>query len=313
MPNATIKRAFVFRLDHRLTTSLVQDVIGLGWYEATGLDKIKDWNEFKSILRAKYPNPYATNAAGSVWRFMNDMNIEDYAVVPTDNGFFLAEVKSDVFYDPNGANDIDDFAWRRSVRWVTSKEKPIPRNFASNNLQMRMKARQTCVDASDLIQDIQEALKVEKPVTFADSLLKSVYGPVSETLRSAVTNYGLEEIVKRLAAANGARAEIQPKKDGRPGDVDVVAIYDLKIGNQESIVKVAFQVKQHEGVSDEDGINQIIERMQHDPSLDRGCFVTTAPSVSDTARDLAEKNDIILVTEKELIEWIMMVGLHAII
>jgi predicted Mrr-cat superfamily restriction endonuclease len=312
------KNAFVFRLDHRLTVSLRQDVIGLGWYQAEGLDQIKDWIAFKNIVRTAYPDDYNTNerslgnAAGSIWRFLKDMKVGDYVVVPTENGFHVAEIKGEPFFDVNGANEKDDFAWRRAVRWITPKENPIPRNFSSNNLQMRMKARQTCVDASDLLLEIEEALGRKNPVTFTDTLLKTVYEPVSKALRSAVNNYGLEEIVRRLAAASGARAERQATNSGRPGDVDVISYHDLKIGNQAAIVKVCFQVKQHDGVSDEFGISQIIERMRHDPSLDRGYFVTTAPSVSDIGKKLAEDNDITIITEKDLIEWIMMVGLRAL-
>lgn len=318
MSNVINRKAFIFRLDHRLPVSLDHNVIGLGWYQAERLDTIKDWPEFKNILRDAYPDPYATNerslgnAAGSIWRFMFDMSIGDYALVPADSAFYLAEIKGAPFYEAKGANDQDDFAWRRSVTWITPRDRPIPRSFANNSLQMRMKARQTCVDASDLLSEITSALNRTKPVTFTEFLLKSAYEPVSKALKQGVSNYGLEEIVRRLASARGAKAEGQSKNTGRPGDVDVIAYHDLKIGNQESVVKVAFQVKQHEGVSDEVGIQQLIDRMEHDPTLKHGCFVTTAAEVSKEARELAEANDIILVTEKELIEWIMMVGLHSL-
>jgi hypothetical protein len=54
------KRAFVFRLGHRLTSSLKNDILGLGWCLAEHLDKEKDWQKFKEIVRAAYPEEYST-------------------------------------------------------------------------------------------------------------------------------------------------------------------------------------------------------------------------------------------------------------
>ena len=309
------RKAFAFRLGHRLISSLKNDILGLGWCRAEHLDKEKDWQKFKEIVRSAYPEEYSAgeralgNAAGSLWRFIYGMKVEDYVIVPSDEGFYVAEVKGDPFYDAAGCDD--DFAWRRRVKWLTKV--PVPRTFASNALQMRLKARQTCVDATDLVLDIEEALKREKPINFTETVIESSYEPVAKALQTAINNYGLEDIVKRLAMAGGARADIQPKQSRLPGDVDVVASYNLSIGwNQESVVKVAYQAKQHVGKSDEDGVKQIIDRMQSDPSFVRGCFVTTAPSITDEARKLADKHNIIVMTQKDLVEWVMMVGLGAL-
>jgi len=103
MSNLTNRRAFVFRLDHRLPVCLDHSVIGVSWYQAERLDTIKDWTEFKNILRTAYPDPYAINerslgnAGDSIWRFMYDMSVGDYAIVPADNVFYLAEIKGAPF------------------------------------------------------------------------------------------------------------------------------------------------------------------------------------------------------------------------
>lgn len=307
------KKAFALRLEYRLAACLRDEVVGLGWGNAKGLDKEKDWQKFKEIVRAAHPEQYSGreralgNAAGSLWRFFHGMKVDDYVLVPSDEGFYVAEVKGDPFYD---AADCD-FAWRRRVKWLTKV--PVPRNFASNALQMRFKARQTCVDATDLISDIEEALKRKKPINFTQTVIESSYEPIAKALQTAINNYGLEYIVSRLATAGGARADIQPKNSGLPGDVDVVASYNLSIGlNHESVVKVAYQAKQHEGVSNEYGVKQIIDRMQSDPLFVRGCFITTAPVITDEARKLAEEHNIIVMTQKDLVEWVMMVGLGAL-
>lgn len=308
MENNLERKAFAFRL----ASSLKNDIFGLGWCLAKNLDREKDWQKFKEIVRSAYPHEYSVgeralgSAAGSLWRFIHGMNLGDYVVVPCDEGFYVAEIKGDPIYDVAGCDE--DFAWRRNVTW--RNKVPVSRTFASNALQMRLKARQTCVDATDLILDIEAALKREKPINFTETVIESSYEPVAKALQTAINNYGLEDIIKRLAMSGGARADIQPKQSRLPGDVDVVASYNLSIGwNQESVVKVAYQAKQHEGISDEYGVQQLVDRMQSDPSFVRGCFVTTAPSISDEARILADKHNIIVMTQKDLVEWVMMVGL----
>ena len=47
MGNDSGKRAFVFRLGHRLTSSLKNDIFGLGWCLAEHLDKEKDWQKIQ--------------------------------------------------------------------------------------------------------------------------------------------------------------------------------------------------------------------------------------------------------------------------
>lgn len=317
MDNDSERKAFAFRLGHRLDDSLKNDIVGLGWCLAENLNKEVDWQKFKEIVRSAYPDDYSSseralgNAAGSLWRFIHSMKVGDYVAVPSNDGFYVAEVKGDPFYDLAGCDEKVDFAWRRPVRWLSKA--PIQRSFASNGLQMRLKARQTCVDASDLLPDIELAIKRDKPINFTETVIESSYDPVTKALQTAITNYGLEDIIKRLVMAADVRAEIQPKNSGLPGDVDVVASYNLSIGwNQESIVKVGYQAKQHVGISDENGVKQLIDRMQSDSSFVRGCFVTTAAAITDEARDLAEKHNIIVVKQKELVEWIMMVGLGAL-
>ena len=133
---------------------------------------------------------------------------------------------------------------------------------------------------------------------------------VSEALTRAVNGTGLEELIARLSRAGGATAEIQPKNSGKPGDVDVIATYDLGIGTQEATVRVAYRIKQHDAHSDAYGIQQLLDRMEVETDLDRGCFVTTAEGVTEDARALADRNDILIVTTQDLIEWILRTGLR---
>jgi predicted Mrr-cat superfamily restriction endonuclease len=311
-------QAFVLRMVERLGKALQQGHIAVGWSDARNLGQARDWEAFKSSLREAYPEPYPVgyadnnqalgNAAGSLWRFIHEMRVGDFIVAPAPEGFHVAVIEGQPYYDEAGYEE--DACWRRKVRWLA--DTAVPRSHAGNTLQRRLKARQTCVDCTDLLDDLRGALGRSKPLTFNAAVIDAARDAVARCLHDAVNDFGLENVIARLASASGGRAEVQPKNCPDAGDVDVIAAYDLKISNQDSTIEVAYQVKQHEGVSDDVGIKQLIERMEQRPSIVRGCFVTTAESISIEARRLAADNDILVVTERDLVEWVLMVGLQAL-
>ncbi len=311
------KRLFILRLGHRLEQSLTENVVGIGWCNAPHLLETNSWDALKDQLRETYPDPYKDsarslgNAAGSVWRFLKSIEPGDQVVVPVPGAFYVACIKSSPFYEKSGASDELDYAYRRRVVWETVK--PVPRSHASNPLQRWMKARQTCVEADcDLLSDLNKALDRTSPIDFGSSVLDAAFDSVSKALHNAVNNRGLEQVVKQLAQASGAKAKMPSNNTGLLGDADVIATYDLKIGNMESTIEVAYQVKQHEGKTDGWGVQQLIDRMEASPSIVRGCLVTTAQKVSDQAQRLADENDILVLTERELVEWVLSVGLGAL-
>ena len=315
-------KVFVLRLDHRLDQSLRENIVGIGWFHAKRLLELDDWEVLKSHLRESYTNlenaQALGNAAGSVWRFLKSIGQGDLLIIPVPGAFYVARVESDPFYELSGATDDLDYAYRRRVVWETSK--PVPRSHASATLRRWMKARQTCVGPcvgggadSDLCTSLNEALERTTPIDFGSSVLDAAFGPVSKALRDAVSDQGLEQIVRRLAQASGAEAEIPPKNSGLPGDVDVLATYDLKIGGAGAAIEVAYQVKQHEGESSDWGVQQLVDRMEASPTIVRGCLVTTASKVSKQARTLADENGILVLTERELVEWVLSIGLGALV
>lgn len=312
------RKLFILRLDHRLDRSLAQGIVGLGWWQAADLQQVHDWADFKKRIRDSYPDDYQNehslgNVAGSVWRFLKSMNVGDRAIVPVPGAFHVARVESPAFYDPEGANDEIDYAYRRRVTWETSVDKPVSRAHASGTLQRWMKARQTCVEVeSGLEHDLEEALRRKAPVDFSQAVLEAAQENVARVLCEAITDQGLENVVKRLAEASGARCWIPPKNSGLPGDADIMAQYDLGIAGTDTTVEVAYQVKQHTGQTDDWGVQQLIDRMAATPSIVRGCLVTTADDVSETAKHAAEDHAIVILTKRELVQWVLSVGLGAL-
>ena len=304
------KKAYILRMADRIKTGLKDNVIGIGWAYAKNLDKIDDWDEFKHVIKSAYPGVYDSsyslgNAAGSIWRFIRDMRKGDYVVVPSPDGFYVAECASDVAFFDSGQVE-NDFAWRRKVTWLSRT--PIPRNFAKNELQRRLKARQTCVTATDLIDEIEQVLKRKKPINFTDEVLSGAFEAVASALDSAVTDRGLEVIVKNLIEASGAKASVLSNVQSDEGDIDVLAVYDMGAPQTEASIKVGIQVKQHSGETDCQAVRQLIPRIEGG-EIALGCVVTTAETFSKEAVDLAEKYNILLVDRELLVEWVMKVGL----
>ncbi len=307
--------AFVLRLGHRLESALQEDVVGIGWCNATGLDEIKDWEAFKKRVADTHPEYDDSaralgNAAGSIWRFIHEMTVGDLVVVPVEGAFHVARVIGDIYYYESAATPDTDFAWRRKVEWLT-KEEAVKRSFAGNFLQRRLKARQTCVGATPLLDEIQMARERTTPVSFVDDVLQTAKEYVASAMVSSMNHRQLEELIKKLVEAGGAKASIlstRQEKKGQIDDVDVEAVYDLKIGREDSTIKVAFQVKQHEGTSDKTAVKQLAEAAKEEYVK---CYaVTTAERFSDDAIKLAQELDIGLIEKDDLAEWVLFVGLE---
>jgi predicted Mrr-cat superfamily restriction endonuclease len=287
-------------------------IVAIGWSEALGLDKEPNWGRFKSIIREAYAPHWPTMneqslslQASSAFQFIQSIRVNDLVLVPVPGAFLAAKVLSDSKYDPTAKQA--DSAWQHTVEWLTSQ--PIPRSHGGNALQRRLKVRQTCVNVNDLRKDVLEALVRKAPISFNEVVLAQASAPVANALLNSINDVQLEELVVLLAQAAGAKAERPPKNSRLPGDVDVVATYDLRIGTEESTVKVAYQVKQHEAVTGIFGVQQLVDRMGADPEIVRGYFVTTADELAPAAQTLADENDIVVIKKKGLVEWILMSGL----
>jgi predicted Mrr-cat superfamily restriction endonuclease len=287
--------------------------IAVGWSEALGLDKESDWYRFKDIIRKAYEPHWGGNLteqslalqASSAFQFVRNLRTGDLVLVPVPGAFLACKVLSDAYYDESAK--ATDSSWKHKVQWLTSK--PCPRNRGENALQRRLKVRQTCVNVNDLRMVIIAALNRQSPLKFSDVVMADAFKPVANALRRAINDRQLEELVMKLAQAAGAKADRPPKNSRLPGDIDVIATYDLKIGTEESTIKVAYQIKQHEATTDITGIQQLVDRMETDLEIVRGYFVTTADEVDKVAQKLADEKNIIVITKKGLVEWILTSGL----
>ncbi|NHK30743.1 MAG: hypothetical protein FK730_05290 [Asgard group archaeon] len=142
---------------------LRENEIMVGWSKAEGLlnlDLTKE--EFGEIIEKQYfpkddTKHRSGQATGDMWRFIREMSLGNYVVVPTDEGFFIGRVTGPAYYDE--MRIFNDTAYRRKVEWLNEK-RPIPLEKTVPEVQTRLKTLQTVIEATDLYQEIEFAMRI---------------------------------------------------------------------------------------------------------------------------------------------------------
>lgn len=297
------KNAFIFRQSPSSVNlfekiSLPENLVVSGWSAAKGLLVEKDYWVFRDILRNTY---YSTKtnlrkagyAAATMWRFINEMKVGDWIVVPHWGGsFYVADIIGDAFYEESAL--VTDSAYRRKVKWLNDKNQ-IPRKLARARLISRMKTQQTSARADDLIDEIVEALcvasdqKIGGPVgdqtqLFGKNLrLKAIEAVLEQIHHGYMENYGFERLVRRVLLSKGAtKAEIVPRLCDK--GVDILATF-LVGGVAE--LQVGVQVKHHKGITENGWIDQLLKGLEAE-DLTYGWFVTSG-DFENSAEEYLEK------------------------
>lgn len=336
MTNASKEqRAWVLRLGHRLDDCLQENYVAVGWCWAKNALELKGWDAFKKVVQEhyKYPSNQALgNAAGSFWRFLHDMSPGDFVVVPVPHGFHVATVKTDAAFKENSR--IGDANWQREVHWLTDYRNPIQRNFVANGLQRRLRARQTCVQADDFIDDIQASLTRTAPLNLAAAIRRDSMSAVADAVDQVLNDRDLERLVLALVQASGFDGVIPSRKQAA-GDVDVRASKKLPgpaavIGGDTTVV-IGYQVKHHDDVTGIHGLEQVADAVESG-EIEYGFLVTSAERFSEEVIAKVEKplpdegklerdgegqlneryERVFLIDRKALAEWVLEIGLDRI-
>lgn len=244
---SSTRDAYVLRVNpsgrDRVPEALEEGDIIIGWSSSEGLIEETDWKQFRQILHDTH---YAGEdsfrkagaAAGNMWRFIHDMDEGDLVVVPHGAEFYVAEVTGPARYESVKASE--DTAYRRSVEWRNGAE-PIPRKHARAALQSRMKARQTCVNATDLVDDIEDvlvAVRTPETASLEHDLRQQLVEVTVKELRSGRINpRAFERLVAGiLRSLGGEDAEVVARRVDKGADVvatyTVAETFDLRLAAQ---------------------------------------------------------------------------------
>jgi predicted Mrr-cat superfamily restriction endonuclease len=225
------QRCFVLRIApnriDRVQDALDADELIIGWSALPQLlDANLSWQAFRELIHAKYysqkPNYRSSGlAAGSLWRFIREMNIHDIVVVPHGPEFYVASVRGPACHRPKKINE--GTAFRRPVEWLNDKQ-PIPRCIGRVALQSRLKVQGTCADATDLLEEIQQLVRRSaKGATpsFEEDLRTLLIRDTLKEIRSdRIDNVGFERFLAGLLSSLGAKTvRVVPRSQDKGADL----------------------------------------------------------------------------------------------
>lgn len=135
----------------------------IGWSKAEGLlDESLTREEFREIIHKQYfpkdeNKRRSGQIAGDLWRFIREMCIGNYVIVPTEVGFYIGRVTGPAYYDE--MRIFNDTAYRRKVEWLNNSN-PVPLEKTVPEVQKRLKTLQSVIEATDLYQEIEFAMRI---------------------------------------------------------------------------------------------------------------------------------------------------------
>jgi predicted Mrr-cat superfamily restriction endonuclease len=299
--NAFVLRQSPSGINQMESISLRKNVLVNGWSKALGLIEEKDEFAFREILRKQYYRKEKTlqkagYARGTMWRFLKEMKVGNWVVVPhSGRVFYVAEITGDAFYDDSAAAKKADSCYRRPVRWLNNK-RPIQRICATAKLISRMKTRQTSAEAKDLIDEIHKALCVvanngaksapqDSNVLFADQLrLKLVEAALKEIQQGYIDNFKFEHLIRRILLVNGA-TDVKIVSRRLDKGVDIIATFLI---GRDFQIRLGVQAKHYIGKMATKNIDQLLKGMEEE-GLSFGWFVTSGEFEEDAEEYLTQK------------------------
>lgn len=325
------KNAFVFRqspsgVNVLEKISLPQNVIVNGWSDAKGLLGESNYWRFRDIIKqACYPTESGFRksgyGAGTMWRFIHDMKIGDWVVVPHKGGmFYVAKLLAPAYFDDSKDATTNDSCYRHRVEWLNNKQ-PIPRRLARSRLISRMRTQQTSADASDLIEEIANALELASTtdpgnpdLLFANNLRAKLIEPVRREIEQGhMDERSFELLIQRLLLAMGAAsAYLVPRLKDK--GVDILAEFPLgPIGR----VRLGVQVKYHREQTGKEWVDQLCAGLKEE-NVSLGWLVTSADFATDVQSYLEQQVagsglEISLVDGRQLAEIIVDCGLERLL
>lgn len=272
-------------------------------------------------------------------RFLFDIKIGDWIVVPSWGTFSIHEVVSD---SPKYISDatIDgvldlgenklclknsrlhtesgklvDLGFFIDVKQIASG---ISRSkFADAKLTSKMKCQHTNLNINDIeisIKDALDSYTKDKPVNLYAEILDKSASFVFDNINKYLNPAKFETLIKWYFTRIGATDVVIPPKNerGKVGDVDIVATFD----GIKTIICV--QAKFHTGVTASDwAINQILDYRNSKDLMDDGYtrlgwVISSAESYSELCYTYAKENKIQLLDGKEFSRMIVEAGITSL-
>ncbi len=147
--------------NNRISEFLEDNIIAIGWPKIGNLSKLgKDEIRKKIISNGDYRNEYDTTrklsmAVSQVQRFVIEMNIGDYVIVPDFEDIYIGIITSNYMYVKNLDNDKDGYPHQRKVEFKLH----LRRDDLDQNLRDSLRATMTLANLSEhrnIVKDLVE-------------------------------------------------------------------------------------------------------------------------------------------------------------
>jgi restriction system protein len=311
--NAENRNYFLFRSCREIP--LESGLVGMGW------DDIK-FNEFETaediIKDITQVRGWNIGRRSEQIRKFKRIRKDDLIVVPYWGTAVIGVALGEEVYDPRFYNKSGCNQQRvRFPKDSFGKVIQLPRANFTTEFQARLKIRITIAELGYFKSELDRALKdldagklysadidfVQKTEKqkqeFKDQLLQNIQ---QNKTGLAAGGTGLEQLVKELLIINGFEAEVLSKR-AHPGraDADIRATKINALRNDEYFV----QVKHHKGITGTWGLQQLLEIPKLEPEYENHQLVlVTSGELRQEDLEGAEKNDVIVLDGRELVDWI---------
>lgn len=249
------------------------------------------------------------------------VKVEETAKSILDLPIKIIEELSGITLTPNGLELTFNKNEKRlvDIGFFVKIKKPvkiIPRSYADDKLQMRMKLRQTNAQINDLTKAVDDAEKREAPIDVHEILTEKTAVTILENIKKYVNADNFERVVKWYMEKTGATdvrilAKSSPEKKDY-ADADVIAVFE-NLG-----ITIYIQVKKHIDKTGEWAVEQISKyRGQQEKNFIDGMtyipwVVSTAEDFTQPAREKADYLHVRLINGKEFSRMLAEVGVNGI-
>ena len=283
---------------------LGQNIVAIGWEETGDLSDIpQDRQDFKEHFLKAYPEckkGAIPNAVGMLYRFVCEVQIGDYVVLPSkkDRKINIGIVEGGYEYD----RESYYYRHRRKVKWL----KHIPRTSFSQGALYEAGATLSFFQIKNYAEEYLNALEKGFKSTMemsenddtvaitADEIIESTKDFILKELSKKLKGYDLENFVANLLEAMGYRTKVS--LHGGDRGIDITAYKD------ELPPRIVVQVKSQDSDIKETMIHSLKGAMREG---DYGLFVTLS-NYTKNAQKYLDNNPIIRgINGTELVELIL--------
>lgn len=291
MKTAWIIRPYPHGID-RLQYFLENNVVGIGWPGIGNLEDVESRDDVKNKLKlAGYTEGRTAlsigQAAGTLYRFICEMKIGDYVLVPNGSNIFVGKILDEKpFYLEKFDMDEEGFCHQRKVEWLFNR-RTINKQFMTSRVYDSFKGQSTLFttwydDVHDLVTEKQHLFIGDDFQTKHLKLKEEYLNKLNEGRITGLNSNEIENVCKKILNVffPGIERQSTTNTVGN-GDTDLKA--EL-IGG----VVIRVQVKNFYrkfGKIESWVVNQLADSMDKN---DNGIIMTTT-TVSAEAEKLAEE------------------------